>query len=150
MGSTPDGVYEFSDEATRVLDQLSREELIRVQRIVTKAQQEATPPSELAEMIRREVPSASAVANLLADKRLVGLVAILALLLQWKAYRLQVQQAKTPPKPPVIIINDSDGREEHSERPRTPHSGREKTTLRPTDPCWCGSGSNYKHCHGRR
>jgi len=42
---------------------------------------------------------------------------------------------------------DETARREAQEAPRT--FRREKPKIGRNDPCWCGSGKKYKHCHGK-
>ena len=58
-----------------------------------------------------------------------------------------VQEAPPPPPPPPIFLPTALLAAGGGEETRTPHhSGK---TIGRNDPCPCGSGKKYKHCHGR-
>ncbi len=65
-------------------------------------------------------------------------------------FRLQVETE--PPKPQVYVpvpkkpapAAKAQGGEEKKRKPI-----KKEKKLGPNDPCWCGSGKKYKHCHGK-
>ncbi len=66
-------------------------------------------------------------------------------------FRLQVETE--PPKPEVYVpvpkkaapaAQAEGGKGEPRRKPV-----RKEKKLGPNDPCWCGSGKKYKHCHGK-
>ncbi len=59
-----------------------------------------------------------------------------------------VQEAPPPPPPPPIFLPTALLAAGGSEESHTPHHNGGKTVGR-NDPCPCGSGKKYKHCHGR-
>ena len=58
-----------------------------------------------------------------------------------------VQEAPPPPPPPPIFLPTALLAAGGGEETRTPHHGGK--TIGRNDPCPCGSGKKYKHCHGR-
>lgn len=67
-------------------------------------------------------------------------------------FRLKVEAE--PPKPQVYVpvpkkpaAQAAANASEETPRRRQPVKKDKK--LKPNDPCWCGSGKKYKHCHGR-
>ncbi len=58
-----------------------------------------------------------------------------------------VQEAPPPPPPPPIFLPTALLSSGGSEESHTPHHGGK--TIGRNDPCPCGSGKKYKHCHGR-
>ena len=59
--------------------------------------------------------------------------------------RVLVGSPETPE--PVLIASDREAGEVHSPQPRSPYQRRTKKVGR-NEPCPCGSGKKYKHCHG--
>lgn len=59
--------------------------------------------------------------------------------------RILVGSPETPE--PVLIASDREAGEVHSPQLRSPYQRRTKKVGR-NEPCPCGSGKKYKHCHG--
>ena len=49
----------------------------------------------------------------------------------------------------VLDNNKAQDEQEQEEAPKVQQVRREGAKLKRNDPCWCGSGKKYKHCHGR-
>ncbi len=60
--------------------------------------------------------------------------------------KILVGSPETPE--PVLIAGDRETGEVHSPQPRSPYQRRTRKVGR-NQPCTCGSGKKYKHCHGR-
>ncbi len=67
-------------------------------------------------------------------------------------FRLKVEAE--PPKPQVYVPVPKKPAAQAAatpseETPRRRQPVKKDKKLKPNDPCWCGSGKKYKHCHGR-
>jgi len=72
-------------------------------------------------------------------------------------FRLQVEAE--PPKPQVYVpVPKKPGAAAQAGQPQQPEPKgkrakpkpiKKEKKLGPNDPCWCGSGKKYKHCHGK-
>lgn len=49
----------------------------------------------------------------------------------------------------VLDNNQTQDEQEQEEAPKVQQVRRDGPKLKRNDPCWCGSGKKYKHCHGR-
>jgi hypothetical protein len=150
VGRIPDGLYEIAEDAVRQLSGVPREQLLRLQALLARAQEHGATPEGLAREIEAEAPAAGAIASMLADggSSLAAWLAVLLAVLQILLGQLhEPQPAQTPEQVAEIVrqVLDQTGRAAPQAMapvaPAAPKVGRNQA-------CPCGSGKKYKHCHG--
>ncbi len=152
-GRIPDGVYELTRDVARLVASLSRNDLGRLQQILSGARERAASDEEVEADIEREVPAALDLMQLLKAKQqsLAGwlgvLLALITVLMQAgvvPAHGEDQPSTVTPEQVEEIIVRVE---QRLQSGPRT--IPREQPKVGRNDPCPCGSGKKFKHCHGR-
>jgi len=163
MGTIPDGLYKTFGTTIRVLATRARsaESLARLAQILGAARTKALSGEALADEIDKEAPEFSGLAHPLRqmalwdlNKWIVTLAAIIAMLLA--AYGtlrssdgLSTEQVDRLWEQFVQALPTL-ARSAPVASPEPTAGTVPALESRPNDPCPCGSGNRYKHCHGAR
>lgn len=153
MGHVPDGLYNFVGDVIQVLSAPARtiDELRRLEDILRRARAAQKTQDEVAEEIRKEVPSLTPLAALLPRNR-SELYTFLALVASAVQLILTLQpQASGNVTIQNVTINPTQVIEQTiiQASPAAAAAPPSKPTTARNDPCPCGSGKKYKHCHGK-
>jgi hypothetical protein len=150
-GHVPDGLWELRSNAAHYLGGLGEDELRKLLAVVRDAQQHTLDADIVAARIEHEVPSASPLAGLVKNSGtalaawLTLLVALLQLLIPLARPEKSLSAHEIEAAVTTALEHVRD--ETKQVQPRRPQPTEPKPGR--NDPCWCGSGKKYKHCHGR-
>lgn len=156
-GHIADGTYEIANGVTRALSLLKLEDLRKLQAVLIAASDSGASTEETAERIAEAVPAA-AFLHPLVTQGLVALGVLATITFGLLTYldppssappTVIVQQAPLTDKQ-IAEIAATAARDATAKRPKKEPRERTEHKSRPDDPCWCQSGSKYKHCHGKR
>jgi hypothetical protein len=154
-GLDAEGNFFFVNQVYRVLNgpAVTPADLHRLVAILNQARVQQAEPEQVVEQIQREAPALAGIAKVIVPQdpaafwQMVGAVSVIAMALLSRSPEQPTQspppRADTPAgqvvtipqhaSPPIIV-------------PKVPVKA-ERTAGR-NDPCPCGSGKKYKHCHG--
>jgi hypothetical protein len=158
-GHVPDGMYRLQENAAEYLGALKPAELRALLHVVSEAQAQNLNAEQVAERIEEEVPAAAEVGGLLKMDAsalrdwLAILLALLSIILPLVEHQQQPLTQEQTRQAFVQALEEVQAKQQPP-KPSPPTSSqrtirREGPKLGRNDPCHCGSGKKFKHCHGR-
>ena len=145
MGHVPDGVYNFIGNTIELLSGPTRTivELQRLATILEKAKEKQSAYEDVTKEIEEQVPELSSIIYILPKTR-TDLYAFIAIIIT-----LLVSQSSSE-EPQNIEINNVINNI-YQQLPAVPDSKQpaQSKKIGRNEPCPCGSGKKYKHCHGK-
>jgi hypothetical protein len=136
MAAIPDGVYEVLDDSVRIFLSGSTDSQRRLIALLESARTSGATAEQVAEDIRTEVPELAAFASTVEAKTGLRLAEWILILL---AVLTLAHTSGTAP---------SDAQIENAVTHAIERAGQAQRTTGRNEPCHCGSGRKYKHCHG--
>jgi len=148
MGHTPDGVFNFVEGVIEVVSAPQRtvDELTRFAEILRTARERRESADDVSSRIKRELPSLSAIADLLPKDRnqLYGFLGVLIAGVTLAVQLMQNQQPTTSITINQVITQTYD---QPQKNPNNRDRGGSAIGQPGRNaPCPCGSGKKYKHC----
>ena len=144
-GHVPDGLYNFIGQTIELLSGPASTvaDLKRLAALLERARKNRAEPEDIASAIARETPAFRKLSDLLPRNR-NELYGFLGVVLAAIALAISV---KTASKPTSIDVNQVIN---VITAPPAPHSAQAAPRVGRNQPCPCGSGKKFKHCHGAR
>jgi uncharacterized protein YecA (UPF0149 family) len=143
-GHVPDGVYELWKDTIRAVwsSRPTVEDLRALERVVEQAQTQGLSPDETAQRVEELGDRFKRFSDFIREHavQLTLLVMMLELLLRMAQSPNVIVNVEQPP-PVEVVIQQLPERGGSATEPEVPKVGR-------NEPCPCGSGKKYKHCHG--
>jgi hypothetical protein len=153
-GHVPDGLYELRSNAAHYFGKLNVDELRALLYVAQDAPLHTLDADLVAARIAHEVPSASAIASQVKNSgmsmsALVTWLTLLAAVLQILIPLVHHDESLSAQQIEKAFVSALEHVRDETTPPK--HPAPKPTQAKPgrNDPCSCGSGKKYKHCHGR-
>jgi uncharacterized protein YchJ len=155
-GHVPSGTYTIARGIIHALlsSASSQQELQRLAEILQRAKDANQSAGQAAETIERELPQFSAVSRELKVARFALAVAIIDMALNAVQVMIALHASGAPaPVNQSVVVNQTVNNyylqpEANQQRPTAIECVDGKPPPGRNEPCTCGSGKKYKHCHG--
>jgi DNA-binding transcriptional MerR regulator len=149
-GHVPDGTYNFIGTAIEFLGgpERSRRDLERLAAVLHDAKRRGASIEEIREAVKKETPELKSLTDLLPTTR-TELYAFIAIIISILSLLLSQSRAETRTTIEVnqVINNVIEAQGGSTEAPSKWDPSDKYKNVGRNDPCPCGSGKKYKHCH---
>jgi hypothetical protein len=147
-GIIPSGSYRLTSNTARYLGALPADDLRKLRNLLVHAQQAGSDAARLADAIAEEVPAAAPLAQELGEQTRASFQIWLPILIAMISVMLQFYSTVRSEQQPTLTEQQIEQAMEqaikNAGQPQAP-----SPSVGRNQPCPCGSGKKYKHCHGR-
>jgi uncharacterized protein YecA (UPF0149 family) len=154
MGEVPPGVYALTSNTASYLRSIPADDLLRLQAVLVQAQARGADAAEVAREITEAAPEAATLAAEVGKQSTASFQTWLVIVIALITLLLQGYSTFEDPRPALTERQMEQAMEQAIRDAGKPASTKPPVVLSPAkvgrnEPCPCGSGKKYKHCHGR-